>query len=104
MRQLCFKRHRFPPDVIRHSIWLYARFTFSYRDVEEMLAERGLDVSYETVRRWCLKFGSTIAANLRRARLCLLKTSSAPTNAHAQDRRSAETGAENQGFPRWMRF
>ncbi len=51
MRQLSFKRHRFPPDIIRHSIWLYARFTLSYRDVEEMLAERGLNVSYETVRR-----------------------------------------------------
>ncbi len=68
MRQLSFKRHRFPADIIRHSVWLYARFTLSYRDVEEMLAERGLDVSYETVRRWFLKFGSTIAANLRRTR------------------------------------
>ncbi len=68
MRQLSFKRHRFPPDIIRHAIWLYARFTLSYRDVEEMLAERGLDVSYETVRRWFRKFGSTIAANLRRTR------------------------------------
>ncbi len=68
MRQLSFKRHRFPADIIRHSAWLYARFTLSYRDVEEMLAERGLDVSYETVRRWFLKFGSTIAANLRRPR------------------------------------
>jgi len=47
-----FKRHRFPADIIRHSVWLYARFTLSYRDVEEMLAERGLDISYETVRRW----------------------------------------------------
>ncbi len=68
MRHLSFKRHRYPPDVIRQSIWLYARFTLSFRDVEEMLAERGLDVSYETVRRWFLKFGSTIAANLRRNR------------------------------------
>ena len=55
MHKLSFKRHRFPPDIIRHSIWLYARFTLSFRDVEEMLAERGLDVSYETVRRWFLK-------------------------------------------------
>ncbi len=68
MRRLSFRRHRFPPDIMRHSIWLYARFTLSYRDVEEMLAERGLDVSYETVRRWFLKFGSIIAANLRRPR------------------------------------
>jgi len=68
MRQFCFKRHRFPPEIIRHSIWLHARFMLSFRDVEEMLAERGLDISYETVRRWFLKFGSTIAANLRSAR------------------------------------
>ncbi len=68
MRQLSFKRHRFPPEVIRHSIWLYARFTLSFRDVEDLLAERGLDISYETVRRWFLKFGSVIAANLRRTR------------------------------------
>jgi putative transposase len=60
---LSFKRHRFPPAIITSSIWLYARFTLSLRDVEEVFAERGLDVSYETVRRWVLKFGSTIAAN-----------------------------------------
>jgi putative transposase len=68
MHRLSFKRHRFPPEIIRHSIWLYARFTLSFRDVEEMLAERGMDISYETVRRWFLKFGSAIAANLRRTR------------------------------------
>ena len=68
MRQLSFKRHRFPPEIIRHSVWLYARFTLSFRDVEEMLAARGLDISYKTIRRWFLKFGSAIAANLRRAR------------------------------------
>ncbi len=62
------KRHRFPADIIRHSVRLYARFTLSYRDIEEMLAERGLDISYETVRLRFLKFGSTIAANLRRTR------------------------------------
>lgn len=68
MTPLSFKRHRFPPSIIRHCVWLYARFTLSYRDVEEMLAERGVDVSYETVRRWFLKFGPAIAANLRRSR------------------------------------
>jgi putative transposase len=68
MRRLSFKRHRFSPEIIRHSIWLYARFTLSYRDIEDMLAERGIDVSYETVRRWFLKFGTVIAANLRRTR------------------------------------
>lgn len=65
MNSLSFKRRRFPPSIIRHSIWLYARFTLSLRDIEELLSERGLDVSYETVRRWFLKFGSHIAANLR---------------------------------------
>jgi len=68
MQPLSFKRHRFPPEIIRHSVWLYARFTLSFRDVEEMLAERGLDASYETVRRWFVKFGPAIAANLRCAR------------------------------------
>src|SRR4030081_1954304 len=56
MDQLSYSRHRFPPPVIQHSIWLYLRFTLSYRDVEDLLAERGLDISYETVRRWVLKF------------------------------------------------
>ncbi len=65
MHTLSFKRHRFPPEIIRHAVWLYARFTLSYRDVEDLLAERGLDISYETVRRWFLKFGAPIARNLR---------------------------------------
>jgi len=68
MKLLSFKRHRFPPEIIRHAIWLYGRFTLSFRDVEELLAERGVDVSYETVRRWFLKFGLSIAANIRRSR------------------------------------
>ena len=51
MGPLCHRRHRFPPEIILHAIWLYLRFTLSYRDVEELLAERGLDISYETVRR-----------------------------------------------------
>ena len=68
MDTISFKRHRFPPDIIRHAIWLYARFTLSYRDVEDLLAERGLDISYESVRRWFLKFGAPIARNLRHTR------------------------------------
>ena len=68
MTSLSFKRHRFPPSIIRHAIWLYARFTLSLRDVEEMFAQRGLDLSYETVRRWFVKFGPCIASNLRRRR------------------------------------
>lgn len=68
MQNISFKRHRFPPDIIRHAVWLYARFTLSYRDIEDLLAERGLDISYETVRRWFHKFGGPIARNLRRTR------------------------------------
>jgi putative transposase len=59
---------RFPAEIIQQAIWLYLRFTLSYRDVEKLLAERGLDVSYETVRRWVLKFGPLIARKLREAR------------------------------------
>ncbi len=68
MQPISYVRHRFPPEVIRHAVWLYLRFTLSYRDVEELLAERGLEVSYETVRRWVLKFGPAFARNLRRLR------------------------------------
>ena len=68
MQPISYKRHRFPPDTIRLAVWLYFRFTTSLRDVEEMLAERGIDVSYETVRCWANKFGPAIAANIRRSR------------------------------------
>ena len=69
MAPISYRRHRFPPVVIQHAVWLYLRFTLSYRDVEELLAERGLDLSYESVRSWVLKFGPAIARGLRR---CLL--------------------------------
>src|SRR5271166_790881 len=65
---LSYRCHRFPPPIIQHAIWLYLRFTLSYRDVEDLLAERGLDLSYETVRRWVLKFGPLFARELRRRR------------------------------------
>ena len=68
MKPISYARHRFPPDVIRHAIWLYLRFTLSYRDVEDLLAERGLDVSDKSIRRWVLKFGSAIGRNLRSMR------------------------------------
>ncbi len=63
---IIFKRHRFPPQLIAHAVWLYLRFNLSLREVEEMLLERGIDVSYETVRRWIAKFGPQITRNLRR--------------------------------------
>src|ERR1700758_852114 len=68
MASQSYSRHRFPPEIIQHAIWLYLRFTLSYRDVEDLLAERGLEISYETVRRWVLKFGPVIARRLRQRR------------------------------------
>lgn len=68
MKPISYKRHRFPPDTIRLAIWLYFRFTTSLRDVEDLLAERGLDVSYETVRCQANKFGPAIAANIRHSK------------------------------------
>jgi putative transposase len=63
MTTISFARHQFPPVIIRHAVWLYVRFTLSFRDIENLLAERGLDVSYETVRRWVLKFGPLLLEN-----------------------------------------
>src|ERR1700704_5070230 len=68
MDKISYCRHRFPGIVIQQAVWLYFRFALSYRDVEDMLAERGTDVTYETVRRWVLKFRSIIARKLRRGR------------------------------------
>lgn len=62
---ISYKSHRFPPEIIAHAVWLYVRFNLSLREVEEMLLERGIDVSYETVRRWTAKFGPQIARALR---------------------------------------
>ena len=63
---ISYKRHRFPSKIISHAVWLYCRFNLSLREVEEMLLKRGIDVSYETIRRWVAKFGPTIARSLRR--------------------------------------
>jgi putative transposase len=68
MRKISYAGYRFPPEVIDHAIWLYLRFTLSFRDVEDLLAERGIAVSYETVRRWVNHFGPMIAAHLRKRR------------------------------------
>ena len=60
-----YKRHRFHPSIISYAVWLYYRFNLSFRDVEDLLAERGITVSYESVRLWCMKFGATYAKRLR---------------------------------------
>ena len=68
MLPISYARHQFPAEIIRHAAWLYLRFTLSYRDVEELLAERGIEVTYESIRRWVLTFGPAIARRLRARR------------------------------------
>ena len=68
MQKISYARYRFPPAIIQHAVWLYFRFPLSFRDVEDMLTERGIDVSYESVRRWSVKFGLGYARTLRRLR------------------------------------
>ena len=69
MKKISYSGYRFPPEIIHQAIWLYLRFTLSLRDVEDLLAERGVALSYETVRRWVNYFGPIIAADLRKRRL-----------------------------------
>ena len=68
MTKISYSGYRFPPEIIHQAIWLYLRFTLSFRDVEDLLAERGIAISYETVRRWVNHFGPIIAAELRKRR------------------------------------
>lgn len=68
MSKISYARHHFPSSVIQHAVWLYLRFNLSLRDVEDLLAERGFDIGYETVRRWVVKFGTAYARTLRRRR------------------------------------
>ncbi len=61
-----YQRHRFPSEIISHAVWLYHRFCLSFREVDELLAERGITVTYETIRQWCRKFGPDYARNLNK--------------------------------------
>ena len=61
-----YSGYRYPTEIISHAVWLYFRFALSYRDVEEILAARGVIISYEAVRQWCLKFGQRYAKEIRR--------------------------------------
>ena len=65
-QSISYKRHRFSSEIITHAVWLYCRFNLSFREVEEMFLQSGVDVSYETIRRWVAKFGPAIARRLRR--------------------------------------
>ena len=63
-----YKRYRFPSEIIQYAVWLYHRFNLSHRDIEDLLAERGITVSYEAIRLWCNKFGTEYAKRLKRKR------------------------------------
>jgi putative transposase len=65
---LSHRGHRYPVEVISHCVWLYHRFPLSFREVEELMLERGIVVSYETIRRWCMTFGQQYASSLHRRR------------------------------------
>jgi len=67
IRASTYKRHRFPPDIIQYAVWLYFRFNLSHRDIEDLLAQRGIEVSRESIRLWCNKVGPVYARRLRRA-------------------------------------
>ena len=64
MNEICYRNLHFPPSIIQRAVWLYSRFNLSLRDVEELLAERGVQVSYETIQRWMMKFGPEVARRL----------------------------------------
>lgn len=68
MKPISYALLHYPPSIVQHVVWLYLRFNLSLRDVEDLLAERGLDVSYETVRRWVARFGPAYARRLRAMR------------------------------------
>src|SRR5260221_10385099 len=68
MNKIIYRGYRFPPEIIQRAVWLYYRFTLSLRDVEELLAERGIEVTYETIRQWVIQFGPAIARDLRSRR------------------------------------
>ena len=61
-----YRRHRYPPQIIAHAVWLYHRFSLSFRDVEDLLAQRGIEVSSETIRRWCHNFGPGYATRIKK--------------------------------------
>src|SRR5216684_2199197 len=68
MNKIIYRGYRFPPEIIQRAVWLYYRFTLSLRDVEELLAERGIEVTHETIRQWGIQFGPVIARDLRSRR------------------------------------
>ena len=92
-RPVSYKRHRFPPEIIAHAVWLYFRFPLSLRLVEEMLLERGILVSYETIRRWALKFGADYACRLKRKARAGMTSGISTRSSSPSMARSAISGA-----------
>jgi transposase-like protein len=95
MTEISYSGYRFPPEIIQQAIWLYVRFTLSFRDVEDLLAERGIVVSYETVRRWVNHFGPKIAADLRRRRPIIFRHAHDTDSACANAQRSRQCLVRN---------
>src|ERR1700675_3319610 len=100
MDKLSSRCPRFPSIVIQQAVWLYFRFALSYRDVEDMLAERGIDVSYETVRRWALKFGGIIARQLRRGPGHPRSTTARPQGGAQADAKTPEEAGRHSSHRR----
>ena len=107
-----YHRYRFPPDIISHAVWLYHRFCLSFRDTEDLLAQRGVTITYETIRQWCQRFGPVYARWLRRRRGALLHESSRartmPTDRILTGRcdmtlvgrgQSSDSGSHSRGRP-----
>lgn len=98
MQPISFKRHRFPPDVIRYAVWLYYRFTLSLRDGEDLLAERGIDLCHETVRCWANKSGPAIVTGGLASYKAALRDLGA-LNRHQPGRLRDNNRAENSHLP-----
>jgi putative transposase len=86
MQKISYDGNRFPPEIIQQATWLYFRFALSLRDVEDLLAERGIAVSYETVRRWVNHFGPMVAAGLRNGARSLTRLANCSRNKASRPR------------------
>ena len=98
LRRSRYVRHRFQPEIISHAVWLYYRFTLSFREVEDQLADRGVTVSYETIRQWTIKFGTQYAPRLKRHQGRLGDT------RYLDEVSSASTGSHGISGVRWIRM
>src|SRR5258706_9656010 len=91
--------HRFPPEIISYAVWVYDRFCLSFRDVEDLLAERGIIVTYETIRIWCQKFGPDYARKLKRRQGRLRRYSALRRSLHSNQRPTTVSGNHRSARP-----